>query len=441
MMRTPKVLTGLALVALLTLTIVTPARAFEARTGEDVVIAAGEVIEDDLYVSAATFTLDGTVKGDLAVAAQTITINGTVEGDLMAAGQAVIINGTVMDDVRISGATLFVGEGASIGDDLLSAGYSLETRSGSAVGGSLAFAGGQALLAGDVSHNVFAATGGLELRGKVGGNVKAEVGEAQAAGGPPPSMFMPPTGVAMPTVNPGLTIDPAARIGGNLEYTQTKDLSIPGGVVTGRVTRIEPQLSPEEMAVEQKPLIQKVGDWFLNLIRTILTLFLLGLLLGWLFPRFVKKAGEKLQAKPWHSLGWGVVSYAALFFAILVVFIVMIMLALFFGFLTLGKLTGLSIWLGLLTIVLLIFAFVLAAGFVVKIIASDLVGKLVLNAAKPGLGEHKVWPLLVGVVIIAILISLPFVGWLFKAVTIFFGLGALWLLGREALAKPAASTQ
>jgi len=86
MKRTSKVLTGLAIIALLTLTIVTPARAFVARTGEDVVIAADEVIEDDLYVSAATFTLDGTVKGDLAVAAQTITINGTVEGDLMAAG-------------------------------------------------------------------------------------------------------------------------------------------------------------------------------------------------------------------------------------------------------------------------------------------------------------------------------------------------------------------
>jgi hypothetical protein len=121
-----------------------------------------------------------------------------------------------------------------------------------------------------------------------------------------------------------------------------------------------------------------------------------------------------------------------------VVFIAMILLALLFGFLTLGKLAGLSVWLGLLTIVLLIFGFVLAAGFMVKIVASDLIGKLILNAARPGLGEHKIWPLLAGVVIIAILISLPFVGWLFKALTIFFGLGALWLLGREALAKPVS---
>jgi len=287
-----------------------------------------------------------------------------------------------------------------------------------------------------VKDNAFMAGGGLELTGEIGGNLKVEVGEAQASNGPPPSMFMPPTGVTMPTVNPGLAVDPSARIGGNLEYTQTKDLSIPGGVVVGNITRIEPQLSPEQVAAAPKPFAQRVGDWFLNLIRTILTLFLLGLLLGWLFPRFVRQAGEKLQAKPWHSLGWGVVSYAALFFAILVVLIAMILLALLFGVLTLGKLSSLSVGLGLLTIVLLVFGFVLAAGFVVKIVASGLVGKLILNKAKPGLGEHKVWPLLVGVGVIAILISLPYVGWLFKMLLIFFGLGALWLLGREALVKP-----
>ena len=39
-----------------------PVLAFESRGGENVVIAAGEVIEDDLYVMAGTFTLDGTIE-------------------------------------------------------------------------------------------------------------------------------------------------------------------------------------------------------------------------------------------------------------------------------------------------------------------------------------------------------------------------------------------
>ncbi|NOH03260.1 MAG: hypothetical protein HND47_15515 [Chloroflexi bacterium] len=104
-----KYLAVFSIFALLALTIATPALAFEGREGDVVVIEADEVIDDDLYVSANEFTLEGTVKGDLFVAGNVITINGTVEGDLFAGGNSVIINGTVMDDVRIGGAALKLG--------------------------------------------------------------------------------------------------------------------------------------------------------------------------------------------------------------------------------------------------------------------------------------------------------------------------------------------
>src|SRR3989304_5776128 len=77
----------IGLVAIFALALAIPARAFDGRGGDTVTIPAGEVIEDDLYVGAGTFTLDGVVKGDLIVAGSTITINGTVEGDLLAAGR------------------------------------------------------------------------------------------------------------------------------------------------------------------------------------------------------------------------------------------------------------------------------------------------------------------------------------------------------------------
>src|SRR5574338_339728 len=77
---------ALALLALL-LSFATPAYAFDGRTGDNMVIQAGEVIDDDLYVGAQTFTLEGTVNGDLIVGAQTVIINGTVNGDLIAGAQ------------------------------------------------------------------------------------------------------------------------------------------------------------------------------------------------------------------------------------------------------------------------------------------------------------------------------------------------------------------
>ena len=146
----------------------TPAHAFDSRNGETIIIGKDEVIEDDLYINAATVVLDGTVKGDLIAFGATITINGVVEGDLMAAGQTVIITGEVKDDARIAGAAIQIGSSAVIGDDLLAAGASLEMQKGSQVGGDLVVGSGQVLIAGDVAEDVLAGTAAFELRGSVG---------------------------------------------------------------------------------------------------------------------------------------------------------------------------------------------------------------------------------------------------------------------------------
>ena len=108
-----------------------------------------------------------------------------------------------------------------------------------------------------MTRNVTAATGALEIDGNIGGNVKADVGEAgQTRNGPPPTMFMPQSTVPVPSVKQGLTIDPSAKIAGNLEYTQNNDLSFPAGVVGGKITRTQPPAdqnkpSPQETASQK----------------------------------------------------------------------------------------------------------------------------------------------------------------------------------------------
>ncbi|NIO72166.1 MAG: hypothetical protein GTN71_24855, partial [Anaerolineae bacterium] len=108
----------IGLICLFLFTFAPAALAFESRSGDTVVIGADEVIEDDLYVGANTFTLDGTIKGDLIVGGSTIEINGTVEGDLIAVGQTVTVRGTVADDVRIAGQALILDSEAQVGDDV-----------------------------------------------------------------------------------------------------------------------------------------------------------------------------------------------------------------------------------------------------------------------------------------------------------------------------------
>ena len=173
--------------------------------------------------------------------------------------------------------------------------------------------------------------------------------------------------------------------------------------------------------------------WTFDLLRSIVTLIFFGLLLGWLAPMFMKSLMEKIQSRPAASLGWGVVAYAAFFFAILVVIVAMIAGGVLFGVLTLGGLSGTVIWLGILTLSTMIVGFVLITSFLTKIVVAWLTGKLILARFNPALAENKVWPLVIGVILIALIIALPYIGWLFGILIMFIGLGALWIWGRERM--------
>jgi cytoskeletal protein CcmA (bactofilin family) len=441
MNRIRKLLSIIALLTLFSLIFATPASAFDGRSGERIIIESDEVIDDDLYVTAGEFVLDGTLNGDLVALGQVITINGTVDGDVMAAGQTIVVNGTVTGAIRMAGSVLLLGETASVEGDIIGAGYSLEVQEGSTVGQDIVFAGAQILLAGDVSRDVQVATGAFELRSNVGGNVKADVGESGAGyAGPPPSVFMPQSSVPVPTVKPGLTIDPSAKIEGDLVYTQAKELAFPAGVIAGRVTRNEPAV--HEAAPRVETTNEKVMKWAVNFLRSSVTLILIGLFLFWLFPAFVSGLSTTLQSKFWPSLGWGAVAYAAFFFVLLLTVVVMVIGALLFGVLTLGGLLGTVIWLGLLALFALILGFVLVTSFVAKIVFGQALGKWILANANSPLAEHRIWPMVIGVVItvaVIALLSFPlipgFLGGLLNFAIVLFGLGALWVWGRERMSR------
>jgi hypothetical protein len=297
------------------------------------------------------------------------------------------------------------------------------------VGGDFIYGGYQALLAGDVAQDLTVGVGGLQLSGSVGGDVKAEVGEAEE--GPPPTFFMSfiPDVPTMPSVPMGLTVDEGAQIGGKLDYTSASEWSIPGGVVAGAITRHEPEIEVEEEVVVSPA--RRAADWFLRHLRRLVTLLLVGLLIVWVVPGWMEKATGALRARPLPSLGWGVVSIAAFIFALLVLLIVTILIAVIFGVVTLGGLAGTTAWTGGLTMALLVFFFSIAVTYITKVLVSFLGGRLILARLKPDWAEGRIWPLVVGVVLFIIITAIPILGWLVKLVVVLLGLGALWLLGRD----------
>jgi hypothetical protein len=211
-------------------------------------------------------------------------------------------------------------------------------------------------------------------------------------------------------------------------------------VIAGKVTRKEPTVNAP--ATRQETTSEKILKWALNILRTSITLVLIGLALLWLFPSFVQGLSAKLQTAFLPSLGWGIVAYAGFFFMLLFTIVVMVLGGLLFGVLTLGGLAGTVVWLGILALFALIFGFVLLTSFVAKIVFGQAIGKWILSRANSPLAEHRIWPMVIGVIItvaVIALLSFPlipgFLGWLLNFAIVLCGLGALWLWGRERLVR------
>src|SRR4051794_32755734 len=152
-----------------------PALAFDGQTGEDIVIAAGQTVDDDLYLAGRTITIDGTVRGDVVAATQILTINGQIEGNLIAVAQTIVLNGVVRDSVRVAAQAFVMDGGGRVGRDVIVAGYSAEIRPGSTVGRDFGVGASQAVIAGRVQRNVRGGIDALEISGNVGGDVVASI--------------------------------------------------------------------------------------------------------------------------------------------------------------------------------------------------------------------------------------------------------------------------
>ncbi|MEX5299350.1 polymer-forming cytoskeletal protein [Kocuria sp. CPCC 205292] len=426
-------LLSLLVLALAGVLLAAPAGAAEIRGEENVVVAADEVVDDDLYVTGGDVVVDGTVRGDLLVAGGTVTVNGTVEGDLMAAAQTVVIEGTVGDDARVASQVLLLGEQARVADDLVTAGFSLETRPGAEIGGDVLLGAYQALLAGSVDGDVTAGAAALALAGAIGGDVQADVGAADEAG----AAWAPTTGVAVPRVDPGLTLTDAARLGGDLSYRSgTEAVIAPGAEIAGDVV-YDPVVVEEEAVGPAGPLALLIDG-----LRLFVTLFLVGLLALWLMPRATTGAAATLRARPWVSLGWGALAVVGTAVAVLAVLAVAVLLAIALGWLTLAGLAAAVVAAGVVLDLVLVLGLVLAVALLAPVVVAYTTGSLLLRDRAPARFGKRVLALALGLLIYVLLRAVPFLGPVVALLVALFGVGALvvwaWDAARRGRARRRA---
>ena len=405
----------------------------DTRSGDRVVIGSGEEVDDDLYVFANEVVVDGTLRGDLVAFGGKITVNGTVEGDLIAAGQSVEIGGTVDDDTRIAGQTLVLRDNARVSDDLIAASYGLESEPDSTVGGTLLYAGFQALLAGTVDEDLKGALNALELSGEVGRDVDVEVDGED--GEPPPFVFAPGAQGQIPTVESGLTLTDSALVGGDLTYESSTEAQIsPDAQIGGEVVR-------EERPPEEEEPTNTVIEAVLDNLGSLIALVLVGLLLMWIAPGWIRRLADTVRDRPLPSLGWGVLGFVGFLALVIAIPLVTILLAVILGILTLGDLILLIIGLGILAEAALVLAFAISTGYLAQIVVGFLAGRLLLQRTLPDRAAGRVLPLVIGLILYVILRAIPVLGPLVGLVVVLFGFGAIskwiWMRFRRRSAQEA----
>ncbi len=351
-------------------------------------VSTTEVIEGNLREYGERVVIRGLVRGDVWAAGSEIIVDGVILGDLYALAGSIRITGQVQGDVRVLGAQVTVN---------------------GLVGGHSRFLGAQVNTGSKAQllSSCYIAAGATDLSGKIAGNTKLHVGNANLRG-----QFLGRLEVTAGEVE----VLPTAKLAQGLEYWSRRPASIsPSADIKGKVV--------SRSGDEDHDIVSWITPWLgesaVGLLRWIvelmnlLYLLMAGLFLLWLFPRDVKKAMDCLRKKPGGSLGVGLVS-------ILVVPLV--------SFLFLITVLGIPV-------ALTILALNVFGLYTAKVVVICLMGNWMLPSKWR---QHRVWAFLLGVPVYLLLSSVPAIGPVFGVLSMVWGLGATVLSHRE-LAYPAES--
>lgn len=311
--------------------------------------------------------------GDVAVAGANVRITGPTQGYVMAAGANVTIDAPIGNDLWAAGANVIVN--APIADNVMLAGSSVVLDSKATVGRNARIAAGTADVKSHIERNLNISAGNAQIYSEVGGNVLVY---AENVALNPGAIVHGDLIVHSPNQP---VISPQAQVLGRVDYHKTESGRRPG---TG------------------------TGGWFSNWFLTFLWITVLGVVAVWFSPVWTNHVAEMIKKETWKSLlvGFMVALLIPIAFIILLVTVVGLPLAFVVGALALV-------------------GFMLSGVFV-----AYLVGDWLLNQLKRW-QNSDVLKIVFGALIITIVMSLPWIGWLAKLAVFFFGFGAFLLERRD----------
>ncbi len=351
-----------------------PAEAIEIRSKGDISLDAGEIVDDTFVAFGRTVRIDGEVTGDLIAFAQSIEISGSVLGDIYVFGRNIEVDG------RAGGGYVGFGQVIRIGDSIGQSVYVLAQSFRS---------GRDATIAGDL----FAMGEGINVGGTVGRNATV-FGNTLTISGEVKRDVTFRGQVA--------TVQSSATIGGNLDVglPDVEDLEVASAANIVGETIVDVPVPGREDEEEDEDGILSV--WTIAWTALwLVTAFLSGLLLLWALPALRRVPLDNLNGIL-LSAGFGFVLVTAT--PVLAVVLAVTLIGLPAG-LVIGAVWVLSL-------------------YVSKIVVAHFLGNALLRPKQHDI-RSMLLPLLAGLVLVLIAVSLPYVGWVINLLLVIIGLGAM----------------
>jgi hypothetical protein len=336
-----------------------------ARTAD-----ATAVITDDVVTAGETVQLNASVKGDVAAAGADVTIGGPIQGYVLGAGRNVRIAGPIGNDVWAAGETVEID--SRIGNNAMVAGRVVHLQRGAVIGEDARLAGDRVTVDGRVERDLRIGADVAEIRGPIGGTVRARAERVRVGAG--------------------------AVIGGDLIVTSPRPPEVsPGAQVSG------------EVRYEQSERGGTWVAWPLLWLVTFVALLVLGLATTAIAPARARRAADMLRSRLGRSVVIGAlalvlapIGIVALAITIVGIPLAAVMLALYMLFLMLSG-----------------------------VFVSHRVGEWLLERAHRT--SSSPWArVTLGALIVSLAITVPMVGWVIALAVVVAGTGALVLEQRAA---------
>jgi cytoskeletal protein CcmA (bactofilin family) len=209
-----------------------------------------------------------------------------------------------------------------------------------------------------------------------------------------------------------ITIMPKAVIKGDLIYASAILDRQEGSQVLGQVVQKQKEMGADEREKKARKdkkvaIAVKIIIWCLSLAA----LIIVGLIINTFFPEQTENTVTLISESPWKNIGVGFVFLVAVPVAIIISFITIIGIPA-------GIIAG------------FIYGLIL---YVSRIYIGVWIGRKIIGFFKKSQITTFFWPFVVGIVTIALIGLIPFLGWIIKLFCLLISLGAIWLALSSAI--------